>query len=99
MDRFLYAHNPMNPAGKYGVQGYIIDTVKQVWVSVDVQPFKHLLQVVVSSGSIDTDKQSCARISRWYDSWCAKRHITPLVEVSFILSPTLHEPGTDSDSV
>jgi hypothetical protein len=34
MDRFLFAHNPLKPAGPTGLQGYIVDTVKGVWIAV-----------------------------------------------------------------
>ena len=38
MDRFLFAHNPLNPPenGK-GMIGYIVDTQHDVWVSVTIE--------------------------------------------------------------
>lgn len=34
MDRFLYATNPLNPAGPQGLQGYIIDTTTGTWLAL-----------------------------------------------------------------
>jgi hypothetical protein len=93
MDRFLFAHNPLKPAGETGLQGYIVDTVKGTWIAVDHKPHKHTLQLAKSSGSQEEDVHSCLRASRWYDAWLMQRGIE--VDVAVYTSyPGNPQPST-----
>lgn len=87
MDRFLFAHNPLKPAGATGLQGYIIDTVKNVWLEVSIvqqgKETTHQLQLCRSGGDAKEDQISCVRAARWYDSWLIQQRKEAEVLVSW----------------
>ncbi len=80
MDHFLFAKNPLKKTPSTGLQGYIIDTVKGIWLKVEVfnatgKPDIHKLTIIAGTGNKTQDALGANRAARWYDSILIARKV------------------------